>query len=300
MHHKQLGIVIWLCLLFYKNNFVAHTLLALLWHAAQWASQRKHFDLFWLILSGVGRSEDFRRALESYLRPIKQLCEEKLSQTRCASRISKGDLKDVRDAFRGSIPGQGCWEGCVYETRDFLVCYFPLKLQRAFLFGMSALCYRKEVRCSLVTECLKPSDEDSWVLLVYARKNLLGAADDIALQDCGCGLLHTVDERNLSFWCRGLVMYSLLSPCKIRLNANECLLQICRPWKRLPTQNFSADVSSELNFYTLLQLLSWQISGLPHIIDHQSMFSPGTRGMRSRQLLNIGGQSRLGHPEEGV
>ncbi|DBB02901.1 TPA: hypothetical protein ACH3X1_013504 [Trebouxia sp. C0004] len=43
-------------------------------------------------------SENLKLVLEA-LEPIKQVCTERLSQTRCASNISKSDLQEVRDAF---------------------------------------------------------------------------------------------------------------------------------------------------------------------------------------------------------
>jgi len=38
--------------------------------------------------------------MEALLEPINKICLEKLSQTRCASRMSRDDLRDVKKAFR--------------------------------------------------------------------------------------------------------------------------------------------------------------------------------------------------------
>jgi len=51
----------------------------------------------------AGGSHDLKRVLEA-LEPInkvlKNICSEKLSETRCASTITRDDLRDVRKAFR--------------------------------------------------------------------------------------------------------------------------------------------------------------------------------------------------------
>ncbi|DBA99615.1 TPA: hypothetical protein ACH3X3_012183 [Trebouxia sp. C0006] len=41
------------------------------------------------------------------LEPISKVCLEKLSQTRCASKINRDDLRDVRKAFRTILQIQG-------------------------------------------------------------------------------------------------------------------------------------------------------------------------------------------------
>lgn len=48
----------------------------------------------------AGSSDDFKRVVEALLEPIKKVCLEKLSETRCASNINRDDLRDVRKAFR--------------------------------------------------------------------------------------------------------------------------------------------------------------------------------------------------------
>lgn len=45
-------------------------------------------------------SDDFKQVMEALLEPINKVCLEKLSQTRCASQMNRGDLRDVRKAFR--------------------------------------------------------------------------------------------------------------------------------------------------------------------------------------------------------
>lgn len=47
----------------------------------------------------AGSSEEFKQVM-ALLEPINKVCLEKLSQTRCASKINRDDLRDVRKAFR--------------------------------------------------------------------------------------------------------------------------------------------------------------------------------------------------------
>ena len=48
----------------------------------------------------AGSSEDFKHVMEALLEPINKVCLEKLSQTRCASKMNRADLQIVRKAFR--------------------------------------------------------------------------------------------------------------------------------------------------------------------------------------------------------
>ena len=52
-------------------------------------------------------SDDFKQVVEAMLEPISKVCLEKLSQTRCASKINRDDLRDVRKAFRTILQIQG-------------------------------------------------------------------------------------------------------------------------------------------------------------------------------------------------
>lgn len=45
-------------------------------------------------------SDDFKQVMEALLEPINKVCLEKLSQTRCASKMNRDDLREVRKAFR--------------------------------------------------------------------------------------------------------------------------------------------------------------------------------------------------------
>ena len=48
----------------------------------------------------AGSSDDFKRVMEALLEPTNKVCLEKLSQTRCASKLNRDDLRAVRNAFR--------------------------------------------------------------------------------------------------------------------------------------------------------------------------------------------------------
>lgn len=54
--------------------------------------QRKHFHV-------AGESDEFKQ-IKALLEPISKVCLERLSETRCASDISRDDLQSVRDAMR--------------------------------------------------------------------------------------------------------------------------------------------------------------------------------------------------------
>lgn len=57
--------------------------------------------------AGGGSPEDMIQIVASLLEPLSKACAERLShetdQTRCASKISKNDLRDVRDAFKAIL-----------------------------------------------------------------------------------------------------------------------------------------------------------------------------------------------------
>ena len=64
-------------------------------------------------------SDDFRQVVEAMLEPISKVCLEKLSQTRCASKINRDDLRDVRKAFRTILQIQGAESDAFGKEEEF-------------------------------------------------------------------------------------------------------------------------------------------------------------------------------------
>ena len=62
------------------------------------------------------QSDDFKQVMEALLEPVNKVGLEKLSQTRCASKMNRGDLWEVRKAFRTILQVKDAGnEACVKE-----------------------------------------------------------------------------------------------------------------------------------------------------------------------------------------
>ena len=80
----------------------------------------KHFQC-----TGVGSSEDFKQVLESLLEPIRKVCMENLSQTRCASKITRDDLQDVRVAFKTILWVKDFENDAIVKCEDYWYVVIP-------------------------------------------------------------------------------------------------------------------------------------------------------------------------------
>ena len=64
-------------------------------------------------------SDDFKQVMEALLEPINKVCMEKLSQTRCASKINRDDLRDVRKAFRTILQVKDAESNAFMQEEEF-------------------------------------------------------------------------------------------------------------------------------------------------------------------------------------
>ena len=64
-------------------------------------------------------SDNFKQVVEALLEPIKKVCLEKLSQTRCASKINRDDLRHVRKAFRTILQVQDAESNAFVKEEEF-------------------------------------------------------------------------------------------------------------------------------------------------------------------------------------
>ena len=64
-------------------------------------------------------SDDFKQVVEAMLEPISKVCLEKLSQTRCASKINRDDLRDIRKAFRTILQIHGAESDAFLKEEEF-------------------------------------------------------------------------------------------------------------------------------------------------------------------------------------
>ena len=75
--------------------------------------------------TGLGSSEDFKQVVESLLERISRVCIEKLSQTRCASKINKDDLQDVRVAFKTILQVKDPENDAFVKCEDYWYVVIP-------------------------------------------------------------------------------------------------------------------------------------------------------------------------------
>ena len=64
-------------------------------------------------------SDDFKQVMEALLEPVNKICLEKLSQTRCASKMNRDDLRDVRKAFRTILQVKDDESNAFVKEEDF-------------------------------------------------------------------------------------------------------------------------------------------------------------------------------------
>lgn len=72
-----------------------------------------------LACMSAASSDDFKQVVEAMLEPISKVCLEKLSQTRCASKINRDDLRDVRKAFRTILQIHGAESDAFVKEEEF-------------------------------------------------------------------------------------------------------------------------------------------------------------------------------------